>query len=62
MLGRGGQVGADGAERLGSCHGPHAARYLDPELTHPDLALGGVVVERHAGIGGEPRGRAAVAN
>ena len=53
-FGGGGQVGADGAECPGTVHGPHAAGDLDPQLAHPDLAFGGVVVEQDAGVGGEP--------
>ena len=40
---------------LGAGHGPHAPGDLDPELAHPDLAFGGVVVERDPRVGGEPQ-------
>lgn len=41
--GGGGEVAADGAEGLGSGHGPHAPGDLYPQLAHPDHALGFVV-------------------
>src|SRR5271170_4470627 len=55
VLGCGGQVRTDGAEVLRAGDGAHAAGDLDAQFAHADLALGGVVVEGHAGIAGEPQ-------
>jgi hypothetical protein len=38
---------------LGSGEGAQTAGDLLPDLDHPDLAFGAVVVERHADVGGE---------
>src|ERR1019366_10523976 len=51
----GGQVGADGAEVLGVGRGSHAPGDLDPQFSHPDLALGRVVVEWCPGVSGKPQ-------
>ena len=48
VAGSGGQVGADGAEGLGSGDGAHAAGDRDAQLAHPYDPFGLVVVERNA--------------
>jgi len=53
--GGGGEVGPDGAEGLGSGHGPHAPGDLDPELTHPDHPFRFIVVEGNPQVTGEPQ-------
>src|ERR1035437_10214956 len=53
--GGGGEVGPDGAEGLGSGHGPHASGDFDPELTHPDHPFRFIVVEGNPQVTGEPQ-------
>lgn len=45
-FGRGGQVGAQGAELFGSGESTHAAGDLLPDFHHAYLAFRGIVVER----------------
>jgi hypothetical protein len=49
----GGQVGPDCQKRSGAVFGTPAAADLLLELDHPDVALGLVVGEVHAEVGGE---------
>ncbi|WSS05736.1 hypothetical protein OG320_25335 [Microbispora sp. NBC_01189] len=51
----GGQVAADRAELLRSGQGTQATGHLLPQLDHPDLALGRVVIEGHPLVSGEPQ-------
>lgn len=49
----GGEVGPNRAEPGCAGHGAHAAGDLLSDLDHPDLAFGGVVVERDGQVGRE---------
>src|SRR3954469_9746551 len=53
VFGRGGQVGAHRSEVLGAGQRAQAPGHLLLDLGHPDVALGGVVVERHPPVGSE---------
>src|SRR3954471_24240018 len=53
VLGRGRKVGTHRGEVLGAGKAAQTAGHLLLDLDHPDVALGGVVVERHALVGGE---------
>src|SRR3954463_10947500 len=50
-----GEIAADGTELLGAGERAQASGHLLPQLDHPYLAFGGVVVEGHPRIDGEPQ-------
>src|SRR5215207_4638769 len=55
VLAGGGEIAAQGQERLGPGRGAPAARDLLLQLDHPQVAFGLVVVERHAGVVQRPQ-------
>ena len=56
VLGRGGEVGADRCEPLGSRQALEAVAHLGVDLGHADSGLGRVVGEENVEVGGEPGG------
>src|SRR5829696_1359622 len=55
VLAGGGEIAAQGQERLGPGRGAPAAGDLLLQLHHPQVAFGLVVVERHAGVVQRPQ-------
>src|SRR3954447_9000111 len=55
VLGCGSQVGPHCGKVLRAGEGAHASGHLLLDLHHPDVALGGVVVEGHPQVGGKPQ-------
>src|SRR4051794_32927527 len=55
VLGCGSQVGPHCGKVLRAGEGAHASGHLLLDLHHPDVALGGVVVEGHPRVGGKPQ-------
>ena len=60
LLAQGGEVGANGGERLGAIFAAEAAGDFLLELRHADVAFGLVVVEGHAQVGDEAQDLIAV--
>src|SRR4051812_43378167 len=54
VFGGSGEVGAHRGEVLGAGEGAQAPGHLLLDLHHADVAFGGIVVEGHPRVGGEP--------